>query len=267
MSLERKNLLIIISVLLFLVGFLGYFAGRSITQKQEEGSFPPQSGVVTAVYDGDTLKVKFKNGSERKVRLVGVDAPEMGDSRKEVQLQASLAKRFAFFYLYGESIKLTYDWELEDKYDRILAYVWTEGEGLFNKLIISEGFASVFQGFPFRYRDEFVEAEKEARRLEKGFWKRGGYPAISAGEANVHIGSLITVKYTCGRVQEEEKFIFLHSSKNEFSALIPMESLNLFPDVKSYRGQALSVTGFLEEYKGNPQIVAFFPSQIIISIQ
>lgn len=267
MSLEKRNLIIIISALLFLAGFLGCFAGRSAYPKQEEGTFLPQSGLVTAVYDGDTLKVKFKNGNERKVRLIGIDAPEMNDEREEVLFRAHMAKRFAFFHLYREKIKLTYDWELEDKYGRLLAYVWTEGEGLFNKFILSEGFASVFKNFPFRYRDEFIEAEQEARKLEKGLWRKGNYPSIIAGEANMHIGKLLTVRYLCARVEAKGKFIFLHSGGNEFSTLIPKESLDPFPDPKSYKRKFLSVTGFLEEYKGDLQIVAFLPSQIIIDMQ
>ncbi len=267
MSLDRKSFLRIISVFLFIAGLLGYFSAQPIYPRQEESSFLPQSGVVTAVYDGDTLKVKFKSDNERRVRLIGINAPEMGDLREEVQFRAHMAKRFVFFYLYRERVKLTYEWELEDKYGRLLAYVWTEKQGLFNKFILSEGFASVFHGFSFRCKHEFIEAEQKARRLKKGLWNEGDYPSISAREASTHIGSLLTVQYICIRVQAKGKFVFLYSGENEFSALIPRESLNLFPDVKSYGEKVLSVTGFLEEYKGNPQIVAFFPRQIIMSME
>jgi micrococcal nuclease len=267
MSLGRKNLLIIILVLLFLKGILGCFAERSVYHKQGGRTVPPQYGLVTAVYDGDTIKVKFTDGSERKVRLIGVDAPEINDKREDVLFRALMAKRFVFFYLYRENIKLTYDLELEDNYGRILAYIWTEGEGLFNKFIISEGFASVFQYFPFRYKNEFIEAEQKARRLEKGLWRKGNYPPILPGEAGMHVGELLTVKYMCMQVEAKGKFVFLHSERNEFSTLIPQESLNLFPDIKSYKGKVLSVTGFLEEYEGSPQIVAFLPFQIIKGMQ
>jgi micrococcal nuclease len=267
MSLGRKNLLIIISVLLFFKGISGCFTGRSVYHKQDKRTVPPQYGLVTAVYDGDTLKVKFKDGSERKVRLIGVDAPEINEKQEDALFRALMAKRFVFFYLYRENIKLTYDWDLEDNYGRILAYVWTEGEGLFNKFIISEGFASVFQYFPFRCRDEFVEAEQKARKLEKGLWRKGDYPSILPGEAGMHVGELLTVKYLCVQVEAKGKFVFLHSKRNEFSTLIPQESLNLFPGIQSCMGKVLSVTGFLEEYKGSPQIVAFLPIQIIKGMQ
>lgn len=253
----------ILTPIFFLV-ILVLSSERLIQQEQGRGSSYPESGIVTAVYDGDTIKVRFKNEQERKVRLIGIDAPEIEDSREEARFQAQMAKRFAFFYLYRKTIKLTYDWEVVDKYDRLLAYVWTDERGLFNKFILSEGFAAVFLKFPFKYREEFIAAEKEARKLERGLWRKGPYPSISARDTGANLGKLLSVKFTCSRVQAKVKFIFLYSSGEEFSALIPSENASLFPELKSFKGKVLSVTGFLEEYKGKPQIVAFFPIQIKI---
>ena len=263
----KKNFLKFILALLFFLVIVGFFSKRFIKDEQGRESSFPESGLVTAVFDGDTIKVRFKNDQERKVRLIGIDAPEIEDSREEVIFRAQMAKRFVFFYLYRKRIKLSYDWEIEDKYGRLLAYIWTEKEGLFNKFILNEGFAFVFLKFPFRYRKEFIEAEREARRLEKGLWKKGAYPSISVREVRTHIGNLLSVGYTCTRVQTKGKFVFLHSSGEEFSTLIPRENVSLFPELKTFGGKILSVTGFLEEYKGKPQIVAFFPRQIKIGKQ
>jgi micrococcal nuclease len=253
----------ILTPICFLIVFV--FSSEGLIQhEQGRGSSFPESGLVTAVYDGDTIKVRFKNAQEKKVRLIGIDAPEIEDSKEEAKFRAQMAKRFAFFYLYRETIKLSYDWEIEDKYGRLLAYIWTEKQGLFNKFILSEGFAAVFLKFPFKYREEFIEAEREARKLEKGLWKKGSYPSISVQETRAYLGKLLSVKYTCSRVQAKGKFIFLYSSGEEFSTLIPRENISFFPDLKSFEGKALIVTGFLEEYKEKPQIVAFFPRQIKI---
>jgi len=260
----RKNFSNFILTPIFFLAIFVFSSERLIQHEQGRGSSFPESGLVTAVYDGDTIKIRFKNKQERKVRLIGIDAPEMEDSREEAKFRAQMAKRFTFFYLYRETIKLSYDWEIEDKYDRLLAYIWTEKQGLFNKFILSEGFASVFLKFPFKYREEFIEAETEARKLEKGLWKKGPYPSISVQDTRAYVGKLLSVKYTCSRVQAKGKFIFLYSSGEEFSTLVPRENASLFPVLKSYKGKALSVTGFLEEYKGKPQIVAFFPRQIKI---
>ena len=264
---HKKNFSKLSFALIFFLAAFGFFSKRLFQHEQGKDSSFPESGLVTAVYDGDTIKVKFKNEKERKVRLIGIDAPEIGDSREEAKFRAHMARRFAFFYLYRKTVKLSYDWEIEDKYDRLLAYVWTEKQGLFNKFILSEGFAAVFLKFPFKYREEFIEAEREARELEKGFWKKGPYPSISVQDTRAYLGKLLSVKYTCSRVQTKGKFVFLYSSGEEFSTLVPRESISFFPELKSFKGKALTVTGFLEEYKEKHQIVAFFPRQIKIEKQ
>jgi len=263
----KKNFLkLIITHVFFLLVFVFFSEGLIQNERGKDSSFP-ESGLVTAVYDGDTIKVRFKNEQERKVRLIGIDAPEIEDSREEAKFRAQMAKRFAFFYLYRKRIGLSYDWEIEDKYDRLLAYVWTEKQGLFNKFILSEGFAAVFLKFPFKYREEFIKAEREARKLEKGLWKKGPYPSIPVSEVRAYIGRLLSVKYKCSGVQAKGKFVFLYSSGEEFSTLVPRENISMFSELNSFMGKALTVTGFLEEYKGKSQIVAFFPRQIKIEKQ
>jgi micrococcal nuclease len=266
MKKNKRNLSkFILTPILFLAIFV-FFSERLIQGEQGRDSSFSERGLVTAVYDGDTIKVRFENGQERRVRLIGIDAPETGASREEEKFRAQMSKRFAFFYLYRKAVKLSYDWEIEDKYGRLLAYVWTEKQGLFNKFILSEGFAAVFLNFPFEYREEFIEAEKEARKLEKGLWKKGRYPSISVSETRAYLGKLLSVKFKCSRVQAKGKFVFLYSGQ-KFSTLVPLENVSLFPELKSFKGKVLSVTGFLEEYKGKPQVVAFFPLQIKIEKQ
>jgi micrococcal nuclease len=259
----RKSAGKFIFIVFFVLSFSLLFAERFQLPKPKKSSSLPENGLVTAVYDGDTIKVRFSSGQERRVRLIGIDSPETDDPREEKRFYAFMAKRFAFFYLYQRPVKLSYEeGDIEDKYGRLLAYIWTEKQGLFNKFILSEGFAYVYLNFPFRYRREFIATEEEARKLEKGFWQRGRYSSIPASEARSHIGSLISVQFICSRVEAKGKFVFLHSSQEDFSALIPQENISLFPEIKCLEGQELSVTGFLEEYKDKPEIVVFFPSQI-----
>ncbi len=249
-------------ILLFLIP--GLFGKGIFHVKQGESSSYPQKGSVTVVYDGDTIRVRFENGQSKKVRLIGVDAPEMDAVGDEARFRALMAKRFAFFYLYGKDIELSYDWELEDAYGRLLAYVWTESEGFFNKLILEEGFASVLLRFPFRadFKKEFMEAETDARSQGKGLWHEGPYPSIELNRWKEGLGKIVTLLSVCAQTEPQGKFFFLHDSGGEFSALIPQESLSLFPDVKKYKGKTLSITGFLEEFRGKPQILIFLPCQI-----
>ena len=252
-----------LAFVLFLL-ILGFFGRRILHVEQSEFPPYPQQGSVMTVYDGDTIKVKFTNGQSKKVRLIGIDAPEMDATGDEARFLALMAKRFTFSYLYRKEIKLSYDWELEDTYGRLLAYVWIDSEGLFNKFILDKGFASVFLRFPFRadFRSEFIEAEAKARSQGKGLWHEGPYPSIEPNRWKDALGTIVTVLLTCAQTEPRGKFCFLYDSGAEFSALIPQECLSLFPDIKKYEGKTLSITGFLEEFRGKPQILVSLPSQI-----
>ncbi len=240
----------------------GFSLERMLLSTQVDVSSFPTRGRVDVVYDGDTLKVRFNDGQEWRVRLIGIDAPEIGDVREDMKFKAEMSKRFTFYYLYKKKIRLSYESDLFDSYGRILAYIWTDEQELFNKFIISEGFASAYGNSRFAYREEFREIEKEARKQEKGYWKHGNYKRIRPEEIENNIGQIVTLEYRCVSVRLKGKFYYLNSEDGEYSVLIPKPNLSLFPLPQFYRGKVLSVTGFLEEYKGRPQIMAFFPIQV-----
>lgn len=219
---------------------------------------------MTTVYDGDTVKVRIRRDFERKVRLIGINCPEMEDPREEVRLQAHLAQRFTFYHLYRKNVRLTYDWEREDHLGRLLAYVWTEDDRLFNRFILEEGFASAFLKYPFRedYRQAFTAAERAARRRGRGLWLEPPYPKIGMNDAARSLGRLVTVRYECRELEKMRGFVFLQASGRKFAALIPEKNKPLFPDIETFRGVHLEVSGFLEEFRGQPQIVVDHPSQI-----
>ncbi len=220
-------------------------------------------GQVIVVYDGDTIKVRFENGGVFKARLIGIDAPEIDDERGEVRFLAYAAKRFVFFHLYRKRVKIEYDWERADKYGRLLVYVWTEETGLFNEFILKEGFASVLTAFPFKeeYRERFIAAERQARDLEKGLWTREPLLTVAAEDALGHIGKLLSIKFLCVKVRTRGNFVYLDSSR-DFSAVIPRAQISLFPEIGRLEGRVISVSGFLETYRGKPQILVFLPLQV-----
>jgi micrococcal nuclease len=218
-------------------------------------------GTVVVVYDGDTIKVRFDNGFERRVRLIGIDSAEIEDASSETPLEALLAKRFTFHHLFRKSVELTYEHELEDKYGRLLAYIWTD-VGLFNEYILKEGFARVFLKFPYAMKEKFIQAQNKAQEQDRGFWKEEPYPVISVQEVRKHIGKLMRVSFVCARMQKRRNFLFIYPRTDDFAVLIPMEYESFFNDVQGIKGKAIEVFGFLEEYRGQPQIVIFFPSQL-----
>lgn len=124
--------------------------------------------VVERVIDGDTLKL---DGGER-VRLIGVDTPELGDSRAAVRAYARLATEFVRQACEGQRVRLEYNQQLRDRYGRTLAYVYLENGTFLNAELIRQGYGFAYTRFPFTYLEEFRQLEQEARAAERGLWAR-----------------------------------------------------------------------------------------------
>ncbi len=219
--------------------------------------------VVTTVYDGDTLRVRFEDGRSEIVRLIGINAPELSDQRDTVSFLAHMSKRFAFTQLYRQKVRLEYDWELRDQYDRLLVYVFFH-KGIFNEYIVREGFAAAFLKYPFqqKYRRMFSEAEKEARVQGRGMWREGDYPLVKAAVAKSFLGKIVRIQYVCSQVEKRGRFWVLQAQGGDFAALIDQRYQERFPAPESLLGKRLTIRGFLEAYRGQPQILVFLPSQI-----
>ena len=130
---------------------------------------------VASVVDGDTIKVLI-GGKEEVVRLIGIDAPETSDPRKQVQCFGKEATDKAKEMLNGKTVVLESDstQENKDKYGRLLRYVFADGIN-FNKLMVGEGYAHeyIYQNNPYKYMEEFKIAEKQAKEGKKGLWGDG----------------------------------------------------------------------------------------------
>ena len=166
------------------------FGGETVEQPAEQPSVgqnsqQPKKGdmlqaTVTRVVDGDTLVVKV-DGQSRRVRMLGVDTPETVHPNKEVQAYGPEASAFTKKELSGRTVWLEYDVAPLDRYQRHLAYIWTEkpesGEaairrGMFNARLLLGGYAKVMTIQPnSRYADLFVRFQEEARKARRGLWK------------------------------------------------------------------------------------------------
>jgi micrococcal nuclease len=131
---------------------------------------------VAQVIDGDTIRV-LRQGHRLTVRLIGVDAPETRHPRKPVEPFGLEATATARRMLAERWVTLEYEeGKGRDKYDRALAYVRLDDGTLFNREIIRLGYARVFRRFPFRFKEAFLAAEKEARQAGRGLWSRSESP-------------------------------------------------------------------------------------------
>ncbi len=124
-----------------------------------------EKATVVRVHDGDTIVL----ADGRFVRLLGVDAPEGNQGEVPLQRFADEARDFLRSAAEGRVVELQFDRVRTDHQGRTLAYVHV-GEALLNKEVLRAGFGFVRAPFPFVRRDEFMEAEREARGRQLGLW-------------------------------------------------------------------------------------------------
>ena len=126
-----------------------------------------ETHLCTRVVDGDTIVVKGIG----KVRLIGVDTPETKHPRKPVEYFGKEASAFTKGMVEGKKVRLEYDWQRKDKYNRTLAYVYLEDGTFFNAELIKQGYGHAYTCYSFKHLEQFRKYEKEARENKRGLWK------------------------------------------------------------------------------------------------
>jgi len=124
--------------------------------------------VVERVVDGDTFALE---GGE-KVRLTGIDTPELHHPTKPRGFYAEEARQAAQSLVEGRSVALVYDRDERDRYGRLLAYVLV-GDVFVNARLLREGYARVMTVPPNAAMEPlFKEMEAEARAHGRGIWSK-----------------------------------------------------------------------------------------------
>jgi micrococcal nuclease len=242
-----------------------FLAGSSASSGQATRPVTPAlRGTVAAVTDGDTIRVRLAGDGDERVRLIGVDSPELDDSRESVRLMAFLAKRFAASRLSKAPVELLPGPETRDTYGRLLAFVRTSDGRFFNVTLVREGYATAFLKFPFdeALRKELKAAEAEARRAGRGLWAKEPYPVCPAVEAGRHVGELRTVRFRCLRSFRRAGFRLLEADGAAFDAAVPQDVFRSLPGSLDFAGRTVEVTGLIELYRGRPQIMIGVPLQL-----
>jgi len=133
---------------------------------------------VIRTIDGDTIEVELEDGTEAKIRMIGVDTPESTIQHEPYGEEAS---NFTKERLEGKEIYLEKDVSDTDKYGRLLRYVWLEPPKkisedeirtkMFNAILLLEGYAQVATYPPdVKYVNYFTTFQEEARNADKGLW-------------------------------------------------------------------------------------------------
>lgn len=128
---------------------------------------PDGSVRISRVIDGDTIELE---GGAR-VRFIGVDTPEVVDSRTEVQCFGPEASAYTKELLKDGNVVLKKDITDTDKYGRLLRYVYLPDGTFVNLKLVEDGYAYASTYPPdVAHAKEFVAAQASARAASRGLW-------------------------------------------------------------------------------------------------
>ncbi len=131
---------------LVLASILGWNWVRGLELLDKSGGYKnneivfPEKAKVTKVLDGDSFEI----GNGQTVRMVSIDAPNRGEKGYEE------AAEYLALLIDGEEVEIEYDTYQEDKFGRLLGYVFEKcsrsigcqsGRRLVNWVMIKKGYA------------------------------------------------------------------------------------------------------------------------------
>lgn len=204
---------------------------------------PPglESVGVRNVVDGDTLRLD----DGRSVRLIGINAPEIGRKGRRSEAFAETARR-RLESLVRQSdgrVGLLPGVEPRDKYGRTLAHVYGRSGNNFEAVLLSEGLGYRVAVAPnVRLRDCQQQAEQAARQAGVGLWRHP--PVIAA--ARLERSGFAVVGGTVGRIERNRGGIWIEVD-NALVVQVPARLQRNFPAsfTSGLEGRRIEVRGWV----------------------
>lgn len=146
------------------------------------GITPPSTEevVVRSIYDGDTYTLT----DDRKIRILGIDTPEMRAEPGDTPTQAEARKCYgheardlAVSLLLNQTVLITGDPEQGDKdrYNRLLRYVTLKDGTDVGARLLAAGAARVYNEYPVAKTGSYQVFEDSAHAQKSGGWTACGW--------------------------------------------------------------------------------------------
>ncbi len=169
-SIEQRRLRISLALaVLLLVGGCGHGPIRTKQQSRpprEAFGVQTLAGRVVAIGDGDTVVVLDSANRQHRIRLAGIDAPELHQTFGE-QSRLSLSG-----LLFGKDVSVSY--QKIDQYGRPVGKILLDGRDI-NLEQVKAGMAWHYKFYEDEQtpedRESYAKAEAEARAARRGLWQ------------------------------------------------------------------------------------------------
>lgn len=207
---------------------------------------------VAWVYDGDTLRLD----DDRKIRLIGVDTPELGRDGEpgEPYARRALQRLRQLIEHGGQGVRLRLGTMQKDRYGRYLAHVYLPDGRDTAELLLREGLAHATVFPPnILHLECLLEAEAQAREARRGLWRQARVP--DARELPETTAGFHLVRGRIERVGSSERALWLNL-EGGLGLRIDRKDLTYFPGLlgQPLAGRELEVRGWIYRHGGAPRM-------------
>jgi len=216
---------------------------------------------VKYVIDGDTVILN----TDEKVRLIGIDAPELGHENKPDQPGAIQARQKLELLLRPDPrIHLQYGKQRNDRHGRTLAHIFTIKGDNIQKQLLADGLATPLTIPPnLSFQSCYQRAARQAQTHQRGLWALADYKITPVSKLSPEARGYRQIRGQVTHIGKTRASIWLNLG-DAFAVRILREELVYFPEFKPehLRGHTILVRGKVYKKKKQQHIRLFHPSDL-----
>lgn len=199
-----------------------------------------QPVVNSYVIDGDTLVLT----DQRRVRLIGIDAPEIGYRSQPSESFAREARAELERVVRGAELRLLVGQQPKDKYGRTLGHLFADGVNV-EALLLRSGLAFTVGIAPnLALLDCHLQHERLARQDKIGLWAHSPIQsATGLKKSGFHV-----LRGQVTKVERTGRYFWLDLD-GPITLRVASHDLHLFPDAANWAGRTVEVRGWVIERK------------------
>ena len=204
-----------------------------------------ESAVVHSVTDGDTLRLE----DGRKIRLIGINAPEIAHDHRPAEALGNDAKS-ALYRLLAPSrnrIGLQYGSERFDKYQRTLAHIYLTDGSSVQAAMLELGMATAFTTPPNASNSDcYQAAEHLALQQQRGIWARPEYQPKTSNQLSASDDGFRRLRGRVSRIDRARNGMRIMLGE-KIKIYIAANDLLYFPQpwLEKLPGKQLEIRGWL----------------------
>ena len=255
----------------FMLVVFSFASANALDRCQLSSKSNTEQAIVKWVYYGDTLLVtNKKGGNKRKIRIIGIDTPEVKHHQQKAQLYGAKAREELRVLLKKANYQviLEYDKEKYDRYKRILAHVYLANGVSISEWLLQQGFAKTLIIPPnVSHVNCYKKAELLAQKQKLKIWKLNSNKLKTLQELKAKNKGYVRLKARIKKIQQQKKTIVLvldSDSKKPIQIRIRKKNLRYFKNVNpiNLKAQEVIISGILKNKKNKRTITISHESQI-----